>query len=92
MNLHPDRKTDVWEDERVTMDTTLRVTPSPRARHEPAGLVVDGSNTAAAVKTIVSDEDSGVRQAWMVQLPFWPDPLITLRSQCLHAIRFNVWR
>ena len=80
MNLHPNRKTDVQEDEHVTRDSTLQVTPSPRPRRERVGLVVDGSNAASAVKTIVSAEDSGVRQVWMTQSPFWPDPLTTFAA------------
>ncbi len=79
MNLHPNRKTDVQEDEHVTRDSTLQVTPSPRPRRERVGLVVDGSNAASAVKTIVSAEDSGVRQVWMTHSLFWPDPLTALR-------------
>jgi F420-dependent oxidoreductase-like protein len=41
---------------------------------------VDGSNAAAAVKTIVSAEESGVRQVWMTQSPFWPDALTTFAA------------
>ena len=42
---------------------------------------MDGSNAAAAVKTIVSAEDSGVRQVWMTQSPFWPDALTTFAAR-----------
>jgi hypothetical protein len=62
----------VLASEHMTMDSKFQVTPSPRPRRERVGLVVDGSNAAAAVKTIVSAEDSGVRQVWMTQSPFWP--------------------
>jgi alkanesulfonate monooxygenase SsuD/methylene tetrahydromethanopterin reductase-like flavin-dependent oxidoreductase (luciferase family) len=62
------------------MDSKFQVTPSPRPRRERVGLVVDGSNAAAAVKTIVSAEDSGVRQVWMTQSPFWPDTLTTFAA------------
>jgi alkanesulfonate monooxygenase SsuD/methylene tetrahydromethanopterin reductase-like flavin-dependent oxidoreductase (luciferase family) len=75
MNLCPTGKTDMQEGEQVTGDSNFQVIPSPRPRRERVGLVVDGSNAAAAVKTIVSAEDSGVRQAWMTNSPFWPDPL-----------------
>lgn len=77
MNLHPSRKMDVQEGEHVTRDSTLQTTPSSRPRRERVGFVVDGSNAAAAVKTIASAEESGVRQVWMAQSPFWLDPSTT---------------
>ncbi len=80
MNLHPNGKTDISEDVHVTRDPNLQVAPSPRPRRERVGLVVDGSNAAAAVKTIVSAEDSGVRQVWMTNSPSWPDPLTTFAA------------
>ena len=43
---------------------------------ERVGLIVDGSNAAAAVKTIVAAEAAGVRQIWMAQPPIWPDVLM----------------
>jgi hypothetical protein len=36
---------------------------------ERVGLVIDGANSAAAVKSIVAAEDAGVWQIWMAQLP-----------------------
>lgn len=75
MNLHHNRKTDISEGEQVTRDSNFQVTTSPRPIRERIGLVVDGSNAAAAVKSIVSAEDSGVRQVWMTNSPVWPDPL-----------------
>ena len=45
---------------------------------ERVGLVIDGTNAAAAVKTIATAEVAGVRQIWMGQPPFWPDTLTTL--------------
>jgi alkanesulfonate monooxygenase SsuD/methylene tetrahydromethanopterin reductase-like flavin-dependent oxidoreductase (luciferase family) len=62
----------------VAKDSNFQVTPRPR--RERVGLVVDGSNAAAAAKTIVSAEDSEVRQVWMTQPPFWPDPLTTFAA------------
>jgi F420-dependent oxidoreductase-like protein len=62
------------------MDSNIQASPSPRPSRERVGLVVDGSNAAAAVKTIVSAEDSGVRQVWMTQPPFWPDSLTTFAA------------
>ncbi len=75
MNFQSDEKTDTSGGKHVARDSNFQVTPSPRPRRECVGLVVDGSNAAAAVKTIVSAEDSGVRQVWMTQSPFWPDTL-----------------
>ncbi len=80
MNLHTNGKTDVKGGDHVTMDSNFQVNPIPRPRRERVGLVVDGSNAAYAVKTIVSAEDSGVRQAWMTNSPFWPDPLTTFAA------------
>ena len=47
---------------------------------ERVGLVIDGTNAAAAVKTIAAAEAAGVRQIWMGQPPFWPDTLTTLAA------------
>ena len=47
---------------------------------ERVGLVIDGTNAAAAVKTIAAAEAEGVRQIWMAQPPFWPDTLTTLAA------------
>jgi F420-dependent oxidoreductase-like protein len=47
---------------------------------ERVGLVIDGTNAAAAVKTIAAAEAAGVRQIWMAQPPFWPDTLTTLAA------------
>jgi alkanesulfonate monooxygenase SsuD/methylene tetrahydromethanopterin reductase-like flavin-dependent oxidoreductase (luciferase family) len=80
MNFHSDEKTDTSGGKQVVRDSNFQVTPSPRPRRERVGLVVDGSNAAAAVKTIVSAEDSGVRQVWMTQSPFWPDTLTTFAA------------
>jgi F420-dependent oxidoreductase-like protein len=63
-------------------DLGFQVSPSrllPTTR-ERVGLVVDGANAAAAVKTIVAAEAAGVRQIWMVQPPSAPDILTTLSA------------
>jgi F420-dependent oxidoreductase-like protein len=63
-------------------DLGFQVSPSrllPTTR-ERVGLVVDGTNAASAVKTIVSAEAVGVRQIWMVQPPSGPDTLTTLSA------------
>lgn len=75
MNLCSTERTDISEGEQVTMESNFQVTPSPRPIRERIGLVVDGSNAVAAVKNIVSAEESGVLQVWMTNSPVWPDPL-----------------
>jgi F420-dependent oxidoreductase-like protein len=62
----------------VTKDSGLQVSPSRPPTRERVGLVIDGTNAAATVKTIAAVEASGVRQIWMAQPPFWPDTLTTL--------------
>ena len=42
---------------------------------ERVGVVVDGTNAAAAIKTIIAAEVAGVRQIWMAQPPVRPDIL-----------------
>lgn len=51
------------------VDPSLRVS-SLRPTRERIGLIVDGSNAAVAVKTIVAAEAARVRQIWMAQSPF----------------------
>ncbi|HZC47646.1 MAG TPA: LLM class flavin-dependent oxidoreductase [Nitrososphaeraceae archaeon] len=62
----------------MTKDSGLQVSPSRPPTRERVGLVIDGTNAAATVKTIAAVEASGVRQIWMAQPPFWPDTLTTL--------------
>jgi F420-dependent oxidoreductase-like protein len=57
-----------------------QVSSRARPSRERIGLGIDGSNSAAAVKSIVAAEDAGVRQVWMAQLPIWPDTLTTLAA------------
>ena len=62
-------------------DSGLQVSPSrqPTTR-ERVGLVVDGTNAAAATKTITAAEAAGVQQIWMGQPPWSPDVLTTLAA------------
>jgi alkanesulfonate monooxygenase SsuD/methylene tetrahydromethanopterin reductase-like flavin-dependent oxidoreductase (luciferase family) len=63
-------------------DLGFQVSPSrllPITR-ERVGLVVDGTNAAAAIKTIAAAEAAGVRQIWMVQPPWSPDVLTTFAA------------
>ena len=43
----------------MTKDSGLQVAPSRRPTRERVGLIVDGTNAAAATKTIVGAEDAG---------------------------------
>jgi F420-dependent oxidoreductase-like protein len=63
-----------------------------RARpiRERIGLGVDGSNSAAAVKSIVAAEDAGVKQIWMAQIPFSPDTLTTLAAAAEKTTTINL--
>jgi F420-dependent oxidoreductase-like protein len=80
MNLHSDGKANTSGGEHLAKDSNFQDTSSLRSKRERVGLVVDGSNAAAAVKTIVSAEAAGVRQVWMAQPPFWPDVLTTFAA------------
>jgi len=71
---------DTARGENVTKDSGYRVLSSLRPTRERIGLIVDGTNAAAAVKTIVAAEGAGVRQIWMGQPPFWPDALTTFAA------------
>jgi len=66
--------------ENVTKDSGFQVPSSLRPTRERVGLVVDGTNAAAAVKTIAAAEAAGVRQIWMVQSPWSPDALTTFAA------------
>jgi F420-dependent oxidoreductase-like protein len=59
----------------VTKDSGFQVPSSLRPTRERVGLIVDGENAAAVVKTIAAAEAAGVRQIWMVQPPWSPDIL-----------------
>ena len=51
----------------MTNSENPQVVSSSRPIRERVGLIVDGANAAAAVKTIVAAEDAGVRQIWVAQ-------------------------
>lgn len=59
----------------MTKDFGSQNSASRKPPRECVGLVVDGTNAAAAVKTIIAAESAGVRQIWMAQPPNWPDVL-----------------
>ena len=53
---------------------------SSRPIRERVGIIIDGVNATAAVKSIVAAEAAGVRQIWMTQPPNLPDVLTTCAS------------
>lgn len=61
----------------MAKDLDFQVNSSLRPIRERVGLIVDGTNAAATVKTIVAAEAAGI---WMVQSPFWPDALTLMYS------------
>jgi alkanesulfonate monooxygenase SsuD/methylene tetrahydromethanopterin reductase-like flavin-dependent oxidoreductase (luciferase family) len=67
----------------MTKDSDLQVLPSRRPIRECVGLIVNGTNSAAAIKTIVAAETAGVQQIWMVQPPWSPDVLTTLAAAAI---------
>jgi F420-dependent oxidoreductase-like protein len=60
-----------------------QVFASRQPTRERVGLIVDGNNAAASVKTIIAAEAAGVRQIWMVQPPNWPDVLTTYAAAAI---------
>lgn len=66
--------------ENVTKDSGFQVPSSLRPTRERIGLIVDGTNAAAAVNTIAAAEAAGVRQIWMGQHPWSPDILTTFAA------------
>jgi alkanesulfonate monooxygenase SsuD/methylene tetrahydromethanopterin reductase-like flavin-dependent oxidoreductase (luciferase family) len=54
---------------------------------ERIGLVVDGMNAAAAVTTITTAEEAGVRQIWMTQGPSNPDTLTIFAAAAATAAK-----
>lgn len=67
----------------MTKDSNLQVFTSRRPISECVGLIVNGTNAAATIKTIVAAETAGVKQIWMVQPPWSPDVLTTLAAAAI---------
>ena len=67
-----------------------QVVSSSRPIRERVGLIVDGANAAAAVKTIAAAEDAGVRQIWMGQPPNLPDALTTFAAAAAKTSTVNL--
>ena len=67
----------------MTKDSDLQVSPSRRPTRERIGLIVNGTNAAAAIKTISAAETAGVQQIWMTNTPWFPDVLTTLAAAAI---------
>jgi F420-dependent oxidoreductase-like protein len=67
----------------MTKDSDLQVSPIRRPTRECVGLIVNGTNAAAAIKTIAEAETAGVKQIWMTNTPWFPDVLITLAAAAI---------
>ena len=74
----------------MTTNRNSHLTFSSRHIRERVGLIVNGSNAAAAVKSIVAAEDAGVRQIWMAQPPNMPDALITFAAAAAKTSTINL--
>jgi F420-dependent oxidoreductase-like protein len=66
----------------MTKDVDLQIS-SRRPIRECVGLIVNGTNAAAAIKTITAAETAGVQQIWMVQPPSSPDVLTILAAAAI---------
>ena len=67
----------------MTKNSDLQVSPSRRPTRERIGLIVNGANAAAAIKTIAAAETAGVQQIWMTNTPWFPDVLTTLAAAAI---------
>ena len=67
----------------MTKNSDLQVSPSRRRTRERIGLIVNGTNAAAAIKTIAAAETAGVQQIWMTNTPWFPDVLTTLAAAAI---------
>ena len=57
---------------------------------ERVGLIINGANAGAAVNTIITAEDTGVRQIWMSQPPNLPDVLTTFAAAAAKTYSINL--
>jgi F420-dependent oxidoreductase-like protein len=74
----------------MTINKNPPVVSSSRPIRERVGLIVEGVNSAAAVKTIIAAEDVGVRQIWMLQPPNLPDVLTTFAAAASKTSSVNL--
>jgi F420-dependent oxidoreductase-like protein len=74
----------------MTNNKNSQVASTPRPIRERVGLIVDGSNAAAAIKTIIAAEFAGVLRVWMSQPPNWPDALTTFAAALAKTSTINL--
>ena len=67
----------------MTEDSDSQVSLSRRPTRECIGLIVNGTNAAAAIKTIAAAETAGVKQIWMTNTPWLPDVMTTLAAAAI---------
>jgi F420-dependent oxidoreductase-like protein len=67
----------------MTKDSDLQVSSSGQSIRERIGLIVNGTNAAAAIKTIAAAETTGVQQIWMTNTPWFPDVMTTLAAAAI---------
>ena len=67
----------------MTKYSDLQLSSSRRPTRERVGLIVNGTNAAAAIKTIAAAETAGVQQIWMTNTPWFPDVLTTLAAAAI---------
>ena len=67
----------------MTKNSDLQVSPSRRPTRERIGLIVNGANAAAVIKTIAAAETAGVQQIWMTNTPWFPDVLTILAAAAI---------
>ncbi len=78
-------------DSKNVKDSALQGSFTGLPARERVGLVVDGTNAAAAVTTIATAEAAGVRQIWMTQGPSNPDTL-TIFAAAAAAAKTSIIR
>ena len=74
----------------MTKDSGLQVSSSRRLIRERIGLIVNGTNAATAIKTIVAAEVVGVQQIWMTNIPWSPDVLTTFAAAAIKTSRIRL--
>ena len=74
----------------MTKDSGLQVSSSRRLIRERIGLIVNGTNAATAIKTIVAAEAVGVQQIWMTNIPWSPDVLTTFAAAAIKTSRIRL--
>ena len=74
----------------MTKDSGLQVSSSRRLIRERIGLIVNGTNAATAIKTIVASEAVGVQQIWMTNIPWSPDVLTTFAAAAIKTSRIRL--